>query len=187
LSENTGLALTTAQYFTPSGRSIQRPLPGTALASPGRELDPGTNSPHFFTDDGRPLASGGGIAPDVVIPSRKFDPWLTFLDQAGVFTNFAAEYLTVHGRAKTSFEPDTTMLADFKEFLGREGIRAPEEFWENDQTYLRLKIKVELINLVSGLSSGEEVETKGDPQVQQAASLISKIPNILKGPARSGK
>ena len=41
LSENTGLALTTAQYFTPSGRSIQRPLPGTALATPGRELDPG--------------------------------------------------------------------------------------------------------------------------------------------------
>ena len=36
LSENTGLALTTAQYFTPSGRSIQRPLPGTALATPGR-------------------------------------------------------------------------------------------------------------------------------------------------------
>src|SRR5207245_6291489 len=32
LSEKTGLALTTAQYFTPSGRSIQRPLPGTALA-----------------------------------------------------------------------------------------------------------------------------------------------------------
>jgi hypothetical protein len=79
------------------------------------------------------------------------------------------------------------MLADFKDFLGREGVRAPEEFWENDQTYLKLRIKVELLNLVSGLSSGDEVETKGDPQVQQAASLFSRIPNILKGPGASRK
>jgi carboxyl-terminal processing protease len=181
LSENTGLALTTAQYFTPSGRSIQRPLPGTALASPGRELDPNSNSRQFFTDNGRPLAPSGGIAPDVEIPPRRLDPWLGFLDQTGVFINYASEYLTLHGRANRSFEPDAAMLADFKDFLGREGVRAPEEFWQNDQTYLKLRIKVELLNLVSGLSSGDEVETKGDPQVQQAASLFSRIPNILRG------
>jgi len=181
LSENTGLALTTAQYFTPSGRSIQRPLPGTALATPGRELDPGSNSSQFFTDDGRPLAPSGGIAPDVEIPSPKLDPWLAFLNQAGIFTNFASEYLTLHGRANRSYEPDTAMLGDFKEFLSREGLRTPEEYWDNDQVYLRLRIKVELLSLVSGLSAGEEVETKGDPQVQKAASLFSQIPRILKG------
>jgi len=180
-SENTGLALTTAQYFTPSGRSIQRPLPGTALATPGRELDPGSNSSQFFTDDGRPLAPSGGIAPDVEIPSPKLDPWLAFLNQAGIFTNFASEYLTLHGRANRSYEPDTAMLGDFKEFLSREGLRTPEEYWDNDQVYLRLRIKVELLSLVSGLSAGEEVETKGDPQVQKAASLFSQIPRILKG------
>ena len=185
LSENTGLALTTAQYFTPSGRSIQRPLPGTALASPGRELDPSSNSRQFFTENGRPLGPSGGIAPDVEIPPRKLDPWLGFLDQTGVFTNYASEYLTLHGRANRSFEPDAAMLADFKDFLGRAGVRTPEEFWQNDQTYLKLRIKVELLNLVSGLSSGEEVETKGDPQVQQAANFFSRIPNILKGPGRS--
>jgi carboxyl-terminal processing protease len=183
LSENTGLALTTA-HFTPSGRSIQRPLPGTALATPGRELDPGSNSSHFFTDDGRPLAPSGGIAPDVEIPSRKLDPWLAFLNQTGTFTNFASEYLTLHGRANRSFEPDAATLGDFKEFLNRGGVRTPEAYWDKDQDYLRLRIKVELFNLVSGLSAGEEVETKGDPQVQKAASLVSQIPKILKGPAK---
>jgi carboxyl-terminal processing protease len=181
LSENTGLALTTAQYFTPSGRSIQRPLPGTALAAPGRELDPASNSSHFSTDDGRPLSPGGGIAPDIEIPSRKLDPWLTFLNQTGTFTNFASEYLALHGRANRSFEPDAAMLEDFREFLSRGGVRTPEQFWDKDQDYLRLRIKVELLSLVYGLSSGEEVETKGDPQVQQAASLISQIPKILRG------
>jgi carboxyl-terminal processing protease len=185
LSENTGLALTTAQYFTASGRSLQRPLPGTALAAPGRELDPASNSSHFSTDDGRPLSPGGGIAPDVEIPSRKLDPWLTFLNQTGTFTNFASECLALHGWAKRSLEPDAAMLQDFKGFLSREGVRTPEEYWDKDQDYLKLRIKVELLGLVSGLSSGEEVETKGDPQVQKAAGLFSQIPRILKGPRTS--
>jgi carboxyl-terminal processing protease len=185
LSENTGLALTTAQYFTPSGRSLQRPLPGTALAAPGRELDPASNSSHFSTDDGRPLLPGGGITPDVEIPPRKLDPWLTFLNPTGIFTNFASEYLALHGPANRSFEPDAAMLEDFKDLLRQAGVRTPEEYWDKDQDYLKLRIKVELLNLVSGLASGEEVETKGDPQVQKAVSLFSQVPRILKGPGTS--
>jgi carboxyl-terminal processing protease len=185
LSENTGLALTTAQYFTPSGRSLQRPLPGTALAAPGPELDPASNSSHFSTDDGRPLLPGGGITPDVEIPPRKLDPWLTFLNPTGIFTNFASEYLALHGRANRSLEPDAAMLEDFKDFLRQAGVRTPEEYWDKDQDYLKLRIKVELLNLVSGLASGEEVETKGDPQVQKAVSLFPQIPRILKGPGTS--
>jgi carboxyl-terminal processing protease len=181
LSEYSGLALTTAQYFTPSGRSLQRPLPGTALAASGPDLDPASHSSHFSTDDGRPLSPGGGIAPDVEIPARKLDPWLAFLNQTGLFTNFASDYLALHGRANRSLEPDARMLEDFREFLNREGVRTPEQYWDNDQDYLKLKIKVELLSLVSGLSSGEEVETKGDPQVQKAASLFPQIPKILRG------
>jgi carboxyl-terminal processing protease len=182
LSEDSGLALTTAQYFTPSGRSLQRPLPGTALAAPGRELDPASSSSRFATDNGRPLSPGGGISPDVEIPSRQLDPWATFLNQAGAFTNFASEYLSLHGRANRSFEPDAAMLEDFKEFLDRGGVRTPAEYWDRDKDYLRLRIKAELLSLVYGLSTGEEVETKGDPQVHKAASLFPQIPKILAGP-----
>ena len=185
LSEDTGLALTTAQYFTPSGRSLQRPLPGTALASPGRGLDPSATASHFSTDDGRPLSPGGGIAPDVQVPPRQLDPWVTFLSQTGIFTDFASEYLTLHGRSDRSFDPDAAMLGEFKDYLTRHGVRAPEEFWDSDQDYLKLKIKVELLSLVNGLASGEEAETKGDPQVQTAASLFARIPEILKGPRSS--
>jgi carboxyl-terminal processing protease len=184
LSEGNGLALLTAQYFTPSGRSLQRPLPGTALAAPGQELDPNSNSHRFSTDDGRPLAAGGGITPDVEIPPRQLDPWLTFLNRTGAFTSFASDYLTLAGRANRSLEPDAAMLEDFKEFLSRGGIRTPQQYWDNDQDYLKLKVKVELVSLVSGLPSGEEVETKGDPQVQRAASLLPQIPKILKGTAK---
>ena len=83
LSEKTGLALTAGQYFTPSGRSIQRPLAGTALTfaslSPSalpkekaektaKGTDPaGPVAATFHTDNGRPVTVGGGITPEVSI------------------------------------------------------------------------------------------------------------------------
>ena len=191
LSEKTGLALITAQYFTPSGRSIQRPLPGTALANPQQADAPAgasaesEGSPSFHTDDGRPLTAGGGITPDVKIPATALDPWLQFLAQRGILTNFASDYLTRHGRITNSFEPDDATLEDLRNFLRRNSILAPDQYWESDKDYLKLHIKVEAFNLVFGLKAGNEVETRGDPQVQKAASLLLETSKILK-PA-SGK
>jgi carboxyl-terminal processing protease len=187
-SEKTGLALTTAQYFTPSGRSIQRPLPGTALASLDATDDPapGGRSP-FHTDNGRPLAAGGGITPDVLIPAREIDPWAQFLDARGVFTDFASRYLTEHTRVTKSFAPDSSTLEDFHAYLGREGIRAPAEYWDRDQDYLGLRIRTEVFNLAFGLNAGNEVEVKGDPQVQKAAELFPKVGALLAAPGPTSR
>jgi hypothetical protein len=127
------------------------------------------------------VTPSGGIAPDVELTSRKLDPWVAFLNQAGIFTNFASQYLTPNVHVDKSFEPPETMLGEFKEFLRGGGVRTPEEYWAKDQDYLRLRIKAELLSLVFGLSTGEEVDTKGDPEVQKAASLFSQIPGILRG------
>jgi carboxyl-terminal processing protease len=184
LSGNTGLALTTAQYFTPSGRSIQRPLPGTALETPERGLatspDPASA---FKTDNGRAVAASGGITPDVVLPATTRDPWVTFLNQRGAFTSFASEYLTLQGKVTRDFAPDARALAGFRDYLGRLRIRVPEEYWGPDQDYLKLRIKTEIFNLVFGLTAGDEVETRGDPQVGQAAALFPRISSVLKPPA----
>lgn len=183
LSEKTGLALTVAQYFTPSGRSIQRPLPGTALADPQKAAPGQADSSAFHTDNGRAISAGGGITPDVEILSRRLDPWATFLDQRGFFTNFASEYLTRHGRISKSFEPGEETLSEFHDYLNKHGIRAPEEYWNQDLGYLKLRIKTELFNLVFGLAVGNEVETRGDPQVEKAAALFPRVPELLKPPA----
>jgi carboxyl-terminal processing protease len=179
LSHQTGLALTTAQYFTPSGRSIQRALPGTALADPAASLRSGSG-PHFRTDNGRPLTPGGGIAPDVTLESVVRNPWVTFLNQRGVFTSFASEYLTVRGKIDEKFEPDDATLDILKAYLTRQRIRTPEEYWGPDQDYLKLRIKTELFNLVFGLAAGDQVETRGDPQVLQALQLFPRINALLK-------
>lgn len=184
LPDNTGLALTVAQYFTPSGRSIQRRLPGTMLAN----AEPGIGkSKDFHTDDGRPLSAGGGITPDVPIAPRNLDPWAEFLNQHGLFTDFASQYITYHQDLKETFEPDKDVLAEFRNFLSSRRIRAPLEYWVKDQDYIKLRIRMEVLSLIFGLKAANEVEIKGDPQVLKALEVFPKVPDILKGPLPEGK
>jgi len=178
LSDAMGLALTTAQYFTPSGRSIQRPIPGTALEAMATSRT--GESSGFRTDDGRELAAGGGVAPDVILPARNLDPWLQFLDQRGAFTDFAADYRSLHEQIPMSFQPDDQTLADFQDFLHRSGVRTPEEYWDQDRDYLKLRIRVELMNVIYGLQVGDQVDTEGDPEVQGAAKLFGRLTELLK-------
>ena len=180
LDDNMGLALITAQYFTPSGRSIQRPLPGTALADPQRMSEGSSSSGDFHTDDGRPLAPGGGITPDVEISEPARDPWVQFLDRRGIFATYASDYLTRRGRIGSSFEPTEATLEDFRDYLTRHDIRAPSEYWDGDKGYLELRIKAELFNLVLGLAAGNEIQTRGDVQVQKGAALLPEVPELLK-------
>lgn len=178
LSDDMGLALTVAQYFTPSGRSIQRPIPGTSLEdmAPSRTGD----TTGFRTDDGRALAAGGGVTPDVILAARDLDPWVQFLDERGAFTEFADQYRDVHSQISRSFQPDDQVLGDFQEFLHRSGLRTPENYWEQDHDYLELRIRTEVMNLVYGVAAGDEVATKADPQVQGAEELFPRIPELLK-------
>ena len=193
LSEQTGLAITAGQYFTPSGRSIQRPLEGTALtfaslsSSAGGETGkPGSDPAHppgapFHTDNGRAVMVGGGVTPDVSIAGRAYDPWLTFVNQRGYVTSYAEAYLTTHGKLSEPFETTPEMLEDFKDSLLRNGVRVPDEYWSKDQDILKVEIKVELTSLVMGLERGEELATRSDPQAQQAADLFPHLAEILKG------
>ncbi len=177
LDDQTGLALTTALYFTPSGRSVQRPLPGTALAAAVHAVDAKGG---FHTDDGRPLSNGGGITPDVPIPPRKLDPWEGFVNSQGYFTDFASNYLLLHPHVSRDFEPDDAVLAEFKDFLGGKGIRTPEQFWNSDQSYLKLRIRMEVLNLAFGLAVGDEAGARSDPQIRKALTLFPHVEDQLK-------
>ena len=180
LADAMGLALTTAQYFTPSGRSIQRPIAGTALAAmaPSRTGE----SSGFHSDNGRGLTAGGGVTPDVILPATRLDPWAQFLDQRGAFTDFASDYRSSHGQIPRSFQPDDEILADFQDFLRRNGIRTPEEYWSHDQKYLKLRLRTELMNVVFGLEVGDQIATEGDSQVQGAEGIFGRMDELLKPP-----
>ncbi len=195
LSEETALAITSGQYFTPCGRSIQRPIPGTALtfaslsrsavpsgdsdkAQPGK-ASPGALGSSFHTDNGRPVTVGGGVTPDVEIQGKTEDPWFTFVVQRGYLTSYAESYLTTHGRLTEPVEIPDDAMEDLKQSLLQNGVRVPDEYWKKDQDQLKARIKVELVDLVYGLEKGYQLAIKSDPQVQRAAELLPRVGTIL--------
>lgn len=191
LAGEMGLALLTAEYFTPSGRSIQKPLPGTALQNPssgfrGAIVDPDSSRTRLFhTDSGRVVRAAGGVTPDVRTADWKMDPWLTFLNQTGMFTSFASEYIAVHRTIAKTFQPDSQTLEVFRNFLAKQNIRSPEIYWVQDQSYLQDRIRTEIFNLAFGLDYGNQVAAESDPQVRKAVSLFPELSKLLRG-SRAG-
>jgi carboxyl-terminal processing protease len=107
LVENTGLALTTAKYYTPSGRLIQRDYSNVSLydyyfnrngngddsTGPSREVK--------LTDSGRTVYGGGGITPDVKLDQQKSNHFQETLLQHYAFFNFAKRYTVTHHPTKS--------------------------------------------------------------------------------------
>lgn len=166
LTGDTALALTTAFYYTPSGRSIQRPLINSQLAQPKPE------SASFKTDAGRMVKGGGGITPDMVI----FPPGMTrlrmALDASGAFTNFATDYVKKHPGITERFEVTPQVLDDFQLFASERNIRPGVGEWIAEREWIRTRLRTEIFNQALGVAKGDEVETRTDPQVLGALKAI---------------
>ncbi len=176
LSEGTALVLTTARYFTSSSRSIQRPLPGTALA----DILQQEQTEEFYTDNGRPLPSKGGVHPDTPAGSWQLDPWAEFLEESTAFMNFAQAYRDSIIHVSEDFEVDEAALGDFKNFLHNAGVRVPPLSWERSLPFVKVRIKTELFNLAYGIPRGNEVDVRGDPQVQSAIGALGQAQQLLR-------
>ena len=180
LSSGVALALTTAQYFTPRGRSVQRPLPGTALADILNQ-----SGKKFFSDSGRPLAEGGGVQPDQEASSWKLDPWAELLGQSTAFTNFAESYIERHGKVDESFQVDDSVLDEFERFLLEARAPIPPQSWMTFLPFLKVRIKTEMFNLIFGVARGDEVEVGGDPQVASAVQALGQAQELLRQKGQS--
>ena len=98
LSQGTAVALTTAFYFTPGGRSIQRSLPG--------QLAQSTTS-----------GGTGGLTPDQVVAPEAMTRLRAVLDATGSFTTFATEYVQRVRSIPENFEITPAILDEFQTML----------------------------------------------------------------------
>src|SRR5437868_5350171 len=119
LSNDTGLALTTAKYYTPSGRLIQRDYSNVSLYDYYFDRDgigDTTNMDVQLTDTGRTVYGGGGISPDVKVEAVKSNRFQDAMLQHYAFFNFAKHYIVVHHVTK-SFEVDDAVMQEFRKSL----------------------------------------------------------------------
>lgn len=174
LSEGTALVLTTARHFTPKGRSVQRPLPDTALAGILK------NETHaVLSERGRSLSSSGGVHPDQIADPWQITGWAVWLDQSTAYINFAQKCLERMGKVPQDFTADDRIISDFLQYLTEAGVRVPQQDWKSNQDYLKMRIEMEIFNLVYGIERGNRVEVEADPQVIIAREAVAKMPQLL--------
>src|SRR3981189_3322558 len=174
LSENTGLALTTAKYYTPSMRLIQRDYANVSLYDYYYARDKEENNANHevkLTDSGRTVYGGGGILPDVKLPPVKSNKLQDTLLQHYAFFNFAKHYVVAH-KVTQNFEVDDAVLQDFHKFLDDEKIPFTEGDLVENRDWLRSNIKSELFVDSFGQEEGLKVRAETDPEVVKALDLL---------------
>ncbi|MGA8492826.1 MAG: S41 family peptidase [Terriglobales bacterium] len=181
LSENTGLALTTAHYYTPSGRLIQRDYSNVSLYDYyfDREDDSKSmaNREVKLTDSGRTVYGGGGITPDVKLDPIKSTPFQDSLLQHYAFFNFAKHYMINHHPTK-SFEVDDATMQDFRKFLDSEKIPFTEAELLQNNDWVRSSIKSEIFVNAYGQEEGLKVKAEADPDVLKALDLLPQAKQL---------
>ncbi|MBI4553791.1 MAG: S41 family peptidase [Candidatus Latescibacteria bacterium] len=200
LRDGSALKLTTAKYYTPSGRLIQReykgknwrdyideafedgdePLNRTGENTPA-EADSAQNAPTFKTRNlGRTVYGGGGIMPDVTVKSpKRAYPFASKL-RGRAFFEFATHYAATHRDLKkdfttflTSFVVDDEMLKGFKDQMKKQGVTFTENDFQADADYVKLQLKRAIASNLWGEEEGYKVAVRGDVQLQEGLKLFT--------------
>jgi carboxyl-terminal processing protease len=169
LANGAGLAITTAFYYTPSGRSIQKPIPDSALAT----IFTGGGKQTYHTDDGRPVTGGGGIEPDLLVYPTERTQLEAVLDGSGAITAFATRYLASHGPLPQSFQITPDLLDDLKVYLSAHKIQPSLAEWSQEKRWISRRLLEEIVTQARGVAQGDEIAARHDAQIQAALRAIA--------------
>jgi carboxyl-terminal processing protease len=153
MSSNTAALLTTAYYFTPSGRSIQRPLKDAQI------------------DEKLSRGHAGGITPDETVHPAPYTRLKAFLEESASFTTFATEYVA-KTKIEDGFQVDLKLLDEFQGFLYQRNVRPGIGEWLTDKEWIRSRLEQDIITIALGVPKGDEVELKRDAVVKAALAKI---------------
>jgi len=206
VSEEAGLALTTARYYTPSGRMIQRPWDDTFdayLTYSMRDQKPAAHalSERRLTDSGREVYGGGGIEPDHFMagPIEGFDPtpFGRLLAARQEFATFAEQFSaegdtriegqgTGRQRVSPGFVIDDAMMADFRAQLDSRGLTIDEDAFAADETFILGMIHYEIDLALFSVEEARRNLTAHDPQAQFAITLFPEAERLLNVSRQTG-
>ncbi len=199
VSGGAGLALTTARYYTPSGRLIQRPWDGAFdeyLTYTMRDQAARQHAAEDLklTDGGRKVYGGGGVEPDERFdgPVEGFNPTRFGRSLFGrqLFAGYAERYYAegdtrpgaMGGDRKAvarDFAVGDGMLADFRKYVESRRVTIDEDAWTKDAAFIRAMVRFEIDSAVFGMGVARRRLLEVDPQAQHALGLFPKAEQLL--------
>jgi carboxyl-terminal processing protease len=201
VSEGAGVAVTTAHYYTPSGRLIQRAWDDSFdeyLTYTLRDQD--ANKPHNasdlkYTDGGRKVYSGGGIEPDrrfdgplegfnpsrfsrTIYNRQLFDTYAQRFSRKGD-TRITATPSALPRELTADFDVTDAMLEEFKEHVLKARVKWDEASWRKDREFIRAMIRYEIDLDLFTVAVARKNLSQRDPQLQFALELFPEAQQLL--------
>ncbi len=193
LGDGSAVRLTVSRYYTPTGRSIQRPYGkgnddyhndyykrlsnGEFENSANIEI---ADSLKFSTPEGKIVYGGGGIIPDVFVPmdTSTQNETLNYINRKGYISNFVFEELDKDRSAYdniaiqdfiSSFEVSDAVVEHFEDYINLKE-RTTISF-VNYRNRMKLLIKAELASQIYGSNASEQIINSEDPMIDEVILL----------------
>ncbi|MCL4402262.1 MAG: S41 family peptidase, partial [Acidobacteria bacterium] len=182
LAENTGLALTTAHFYTPSGRLIQRDYSNKSFFDYYYHKDDNAKNPLDvkMTDSGRTVYGGGGITPDEKYTAPKLDKLQAELYRKYAFFNFTKYYFSVHDiKLPKGWSPDINTFNEFHDWLMQKNFTFSEADFTQDHEWIQRMLKKEIYLTAFNLDESRRADIESDPEVVQAIAALPKAKSLL--------
>ena len=183
LSENTGLALTTYHYYTPSGRLIQRDYQHQSFLDYyyHRNLDTKNMQDVKMTDAGRTVYGGGGISPDEKWEPAKYNKFQTEVLRHDGFFKFTARYFGAKEKATLTkgWVPDELVMNEFHDYLLKNNVEFTEAEFTENKDWLQKTLKHELYTTAFSAEEADMAAVDDDPAVAKAIDSMPKAKDLL--------
>jgi carboxyl-terminal processing protease len=201
LNDGSEIRLTISRYYTPSGRSIQKPYNPNNIDDYGSDLSKRYKQGEFFhadsikfndslkfkTSKGRIVYGGGGIMPDIFVPrdTTEYTSYLVDLFNKNILREYTLDYYTNNKKElsamkledfKAKFKVNEQMMNDVLSLAGKSGIKFKEAEYNKSKNYIKLNLKAYIARSLYGNNGFYNVLNDGD-EIYQAA--IKQFPKAL--------
>lgn len=190
LRDGGALAVTTAKYYTPSGRLIQRDysdLEEYYLTRPEDEEGAGADlpaptefgdAPVFYTSGGRKVYGGGGIRPDYIVKSTRPPGIVMQMLRENLFFDFSVLYVNANPELTKNFQATDELFAEFRTFIdSRKHEYVPQEF-EDAKAQIGRRLRAQIARVKWDAVQEGLILAEDDPQIQRGLELFDEAADL---------
>ncbi|MBS1513921.1 MAG: S41 family peptidase [Bacteroidetes bacterium] len=201
LPDGSAFRVTTARYYTPVGRLIQKPYEGGKYKSDlSRDESEGDNinhnkdksdstHPEFKTMGGRIVYGGGGITPDYIVKLDTLTPYTVALRRNNIMYLFTENYMqsnrkNIESKYKSynafrdDFNLSSSMMDDFKKFAESKGVKLNQPEYDKDKSFIEISIKSQIARDIWGNEGSYAIFVTSDEQFLKAITLFNEAKEL---------
>jgi carboxyl-terminal processing protease len=199
--------MTTAKYYTPSGRSIQRNYSDVSFydyylnrTGAGRHAQSTPQGDAYKTDLGREVFGGGGITPDIIVKPAPFRGRL-FYGAFDFVRQLVAGLIPAHKEYRITdtltrnkvtvddinrYPVTDELVASFKQYLAaKPQFNISDELFTENSAYIITLLRREILTAAYGAEAGDQVYLPDDPQFRRAVESLDKARVLAENAARA--